>query len=173
VKITMKIDGLSEIQAALRELPKVTSRDIMKRVLAKYAKPVEETVRSLAPVDTGRLKRSIRMRVRATGGDHGKAAFAAAMSSGASRSDAGRAAREANRGKSGTVEVRIGAWGIPYAHLQEFGAPQHGPQAFLRPALDQHKDRVIANVTDDMWREIRSVFARRAKKAAKKAARVR
>lgn len=59
MSIKFKIDGLKEIQVALRQLPDATAKNVMRRILRKRAKPIADRAKSLAPVDDGELKDSI------------------------------------------------------------------------------------------------------------------
>jgi HK97 gp10 family phage protein len=162
----IKVEGLKEIQAALQDLSKATARNVVKRVLLKRAQPIVEAARTRASVRTGRLRDSIIAQVR--GGKAGKAAFAKAMRGGASRAEAGRAAREANRAAGSTVEVVIGPHdGAFYASMVEFGTEHSGPKPFMRPAWDATKGQVLDGVGDDMWAEIKKAVARRAKRLSK------
>jgi HK97 gp10 family phage protein len=164
----IKVEGLKEIQAALQDLSKATAKNVVKRVLLKRAQPIVEAARTRAPVRTGKLRDAIIAQAR--GGNAGKAAFAEAMRGGASRVEAGRAAREANRAAGSTVEVVIGPHdGAFYASLVEFGTAHSSPKPFLRPAWDAGKMQVLDGVGDDMWAEIKKALARRARRLAKTA----
>lgn len=167
MKITMKVEGLKEVRAALDELPKATSKNVIKRVLLKQAEPIVRAARAAAPVRYGHLKRSIIALYRSTGGDAGKSAFAQARAGGASRAEAGQAARAANRGAGGSAEVIIGPGRHPQAIFQEFGTEHHPAHPFLRPAWDSNKDKVLEGIKDDLWAEIKKAAQRLARKAAK------
>ena len=145
--ITMKVEGLSEVKAALRQLPDATAKTVMRRVLRKRAEPVAEAARQLVPIDSGALKNSIVVSTKLT------------------RRQKGRH-RKVDRDD---VEVFVGPGADPAAHLQEFGSSQHPAQPFMRPAWDRTKDDLLAGVGADMWAEIEKAAARLAKKAAKAA----
>jgi HK97 gp10 family phage protein len=164
----IKVEGLKEIEAALKQLSKATAKNVMKRVLLKRAEPIVETARLKAPVRTGRLRESIVAQVR-KGGGAGKAAFAQAMRGGATRAEAGRAARAANRAAGGTVEVLVGPR-VFYGSLVEFGTRHSPPAPFMRPAWDSAKGDLLEGIKDDLWKEIEGAVARRARKLAKAAA---
>jgi HK97 gp10 family phage protein len=170
MKVTVKVEGLREIKDALDELPKATAKNIMLRVLQQHAEPIAAAARQLVPVDQGDLKRSIRVLARKTGGDAGKAAFAEAMRSGASRAEAGQAARAANRSAKNAVLVLIGPGRHPQGIMQEFGTDHHPPQPFMRPAWDRYRDALLPSIGKDMWAEIERAAVRRARKLAKAAA---
>jgi HK97 gp10 family phage protein len=155
--ITVHIEGLAEVQSALRELlPDRTARSIMRRVLIKRAQPIAAHASSLAPVDpTGQqdLKRSIK-----------------------TSSTLRKSQRSAGRKNPDDVEVYIGPSTantkaiLHYAHLQEFGSSHHGPNPYLRPAWDAARGEVLKGIANDMWDEIVKAVKRADKKAAKLAA---
>jgi HK97 gp10 family phage protein len=170
MRVTVKVEGLRGIKDALAELPKATGKNVMLRVLKQHAEPIADAARQLAPVDQGDLKRSIRVLARKAGGDAGKAAFAEAMRSGASRAEAGQAARAANRSAKNAVEVAIGPGRHPQAIMQEFGTHHHAAQPFMRPAWDRYREELLPSIGKAMWDEIEAAVSRRARKLAKAAA---
>lgn len=130
-----KISGLRELDKNLEQFTKSTQRRVLERVLKQTAKPVEDTAKRLAPVDKGDLKRSIETVILKS--NAGKAAFANAMQSGATREEAGQAARAANkaaagRGLAATVRVRANA---RHAGFVEFGTLNMPAQPFMGPAF--------------------------------------
>lgn len=165
--LRVRIEGLREIKAALAELPKATSRNVMKRILTARIKPIVDAAKGLAPSDSGFLGESIRIRT-APGGNAGKAAFAEAMRAGATRKEAGAAARAANAATAKTAEVFAGPRAGPREIAAEYGTKYRQPTPFMRPAWDAAKDGLLTNIGDDIWREISKAVARRAKRAAKK-----
>src|SRR4030095_8780355 len=105
MKTIVKVEGLKELEDALKELPKATGKNCVRRALTKAAEPMVETAQAMAPhraVRGGTLKRSIVAgKVKFSSGNAGKAAFAAAMKAGSSRAEAGAAAHEANAAAGG------------------------------------------------------------------------
>lgn len=168
MRATMKIEGLAELAKGLEQFKKSTQTGVLNRVLKKAAKPVEDAARRNAPVDSGDLRDSLTTEVIRT--NAGKAAFAEAMRSGASRSEAGQAARAANReaagqGASATVRVRAKSW---YAHFIEWGTRKAGAHPFLGPALRQNEGTAVRSIAADLKSEIEKTAARIAKRARKK-----
>jgi len=134
-----KISGLRELDKSLEQFTKSTQRRVLERVLKQTAKPIEDNAKRMAPVDRGDLKRSIETIVLRS--NAGKAAFAKAMEGGATRAEAGQAARDANRsaageGASATVRVRANA---PHAIFAEFGTHKMPAHPFMRPAFRSAK----------------------------------
>lgn len=150
MSVTVKVEGLKEVQTALRRLPDATAKNVIRRVLRKAGKPIADRARELAPVDDGDLRDSI----------------------GVSTKLSKRQRKLHRKGGRDDIEVFVGAGPYPQAHLQEFGTVDHPAQPFLRPAWDQHKRAVLDGIKADMWAEIRKSADRLAKKAARAAAKL-
>jgi HK97 gp10 family phage protein len=145
---TFRIEGLSDIDRALSELPKATSRNVMRRAGIKALEPMAEAARDAAPVNNQDLKDSIAVSTRAAG-----------------------YARRRGR-KQNEVEVYMGPAGIgqaapPQGSLQEFGTSRHSPQPFMRPAWDGGKQDLADTVGGELWTEIEKAAARQARKQAR------
>jgi HK97 gp10 family phage protein len=165
----------------LKELPKATGKNCVRRALTKAAEPMVRTAQAMAPqraIRGGNLKRSIvASKVKFSSGAAGKAAFAAAMKAGSSRAEAGEAAHQANAEAGGTdITSGILQWGILrrafYGSFQEFGTRHHPPKPFMRPAWDQHKNSAVIDIREILQEEIAKAVARIAKKQAKLLAQV-
>lgn len=169
MRSTLKVEGLSEIQKGLQEFKKSTQTGILTRVLRRAAKPVETAAKSNAPVDSGELRDSIT--TEAVRQNVGKAAYADAMRSGASRAEAGQAARAANReaaGRGASATVRVKA-GVSYAHFTEFGTRTGTPATpYMGPALRENASAVTKTIAADLEVEIAKTAKRVAARAAKK-----
>jgi HK97 gp10 family phage protein len=148
MSIRVKIEGLKELQASIRELGKATGRNVMRRALLKAAEPLVEAAASNAPVRTGFLREDIEASTRLT-----------------------KSARR-NHGKLSPtgVEVYVGPGAAPRGIMQEFGTIHHPPQPFLRPAFDATHGEILSSIREDLKGEIEGAFKRRAKKLAKHAA---
>jgi HK97 gp10 family phage protein len=146
--IRVHVEGLAELETALRRLPDATAKNVLRRVGRKRLAPVAERARELVPVGQGELRDSIAVSTRLTRRQRGK------------------------HTKDGVddVEVFAGAGPHPQAHLQEFGTEHHGPQSFMRPAWDAEKDGVLAGIKADLVDEIGKAVKRLARKAARAAA---
>lgn len=172
--MTMQLEGLKELEAALMELPKATGKNVLRRALINAATPMADTARNLAPVRLGHLKRSITVgKVKFSSGSAGKRAFAEAMARGATRAEAGAAAREANVSNAEDVTsalVIMGPGRHPQATLQEFGTVHHSPHPYMRPAWDQGKSKAAETIRDELKSEIEKAAARLARKALRAAA---
>ena len=170
MKVTVRVDGLKEIDRALGELSKRTAKSVTRRALVDALEPMAEVARQNAPVRLGHLRDSIIVTTKTPkGGDTAKAAFAEVMRAGGSREEARAALRAA---KSGGVfaQAFMGPGRHPQAIFQEFGTAHHPPHAYMRPAFDSEKDGVVARLRDFLRGAIDKAVARAAKAAARKAA---
>lgn len=176
--VTFTIKGLKELDEVLaNELPKATARAVLRRALTTAAEPMAAKARSLAPSDPNtidldsKLRENIIVATRAKGDsvDAGKAAFAAVLSSGGSRSQAGAALRSTVSALGGAkVVAYVGPTPRAFHGLfQEFGTYRHGPQAFLRPAFDSDSRSFIQRLGVEMSDEINKAAARARRKALK------
>jgi HK97 gp10 family phage protein len=152
----VRIEGLSELETALAKLPKATGKAVLRRVLKNIAAPIAEHAERLAPLGSaeegdphpGQLKASIAVSTKLT-----------------------RRQRSVHRKMFGSdrasVEMFVGAGGVPQAHLREFGSDGHPPQPFMRPAWDANRMPALDSVKSQLWSEIEKAAKRLAKKAAK------
>lgn len=147
--VVMKIEGLRELERALRELPKATGKAVLRRTLLKRAKPIAEAAAANATQVTGALARS---------------ATASTVLSKRQRA----LHRKMFRDDKASVEVFAGFGPDPAAHLEEYGSVHNDPNPMLRPAWDAGKNAALEGIKDDLWLEIRKSAARLARKAAKK-----
>jgi HK97 gp10 family phage protein len=145
MKVSVRVDGLREIEAALHELPKATGKNVVTRVLKKRGEPIANTARANAPVDQGQLRDSI----------------------GVSTKLSKRQKRIHRKEGPDDIEVFVGAGALPQAHMVEFGTDQMPAQPFMRPAWDKGKEAALEGIGQDLWAEIEKAATRMAKKAAK------
>lgn len=147
--VTVKVEGLKELERALKELPRATAKNVMKRVLMQAGQPVADKAESMAPVESGALQKAIGIGGKLT------------------------RRQKASSPKQSAVEVYIGVGrALPQGHLQEFGTVRHGPQPFLRPAWDGGKMAVLEDIKSLTWAEIEKAAARLARKQARMAAKL-
>lgn len=146
MKMTYKVEGLKELDAALVELGnRASAKRIGRKVLIAVANPVADTMRALVPVKTGRLKRSIQVSARLTRNQKKK--------------------HKKIVTKAG-VEVFVGAaeW---TSHLVEFGTVRSRPKPFARPAWEAHKGLVLPRLAAELRKEIDAAAKRAAARALK------
>jgi HK97 gp10 family phage protein len=142
-KVKFKVEGLSELLEGLRELPKATGTNALKRALIAAAGPMESTAKSLAPYLTGLLRERIDV--------------------GTKLSSRQRALSK----KESKVEVYIGPPSMPRAIVAEFGSVKQTPHPFMRPAWDQHKMEAFDSIKENLKGEIEKARQRIARKQAR------
>ncbi len=154
-----KVEGLDEVQAALRQLPNATAKNVVRRVLKNRAQPIADAAKALAPMRFGELRDSITVSTKLTRSQR----------------------RQRKKVDRNDIEIYVGPDSRPQAHMLEFGTGprrhksgkevgQITPTPFMRPAWDGEKMKAFEGMKDDLWAEIRKAVARQAKKAAKAAA---
>jgi HK97 gp10 family phage protein len=142
-----RIEGLRELDEALKELPKATARNVLLRTLKNVGEPMAKDAARLAPDDP------------ATGGKDLKNSI--------------RVLSVPAKERENHVEVAIGPttkafWGL----FQEFGTAHHGPQPFMRPAFDGGAMRALNSIKKTLANEISKAVQRLARKAQREAAKL-
>lgn len=161
MKTSVHISGFKELDRALEELPKSTSRNVLKRTLIKAGEPIAEEARRLVPVDQGVLRDSIEVSARVKN-KVGNAEFSAAMRAGLGKKAAAsalRSARRAAKGQGSFAEAYVGPTRgkgvIQYAHLVEFGSVNNQPpRPFMRPAWDAKQSQALSIIRAELGNEI-------------------
>jgi HK97 gp10 family phage protein len=145
--VTVKVEGLRELEAALAELPTATGKNVLRRVLKKAGQPIADAGEAYAPRLSGKLAQSYAVSTKLTR----------------------RQKRDAREGKS-SVEVYVGPTPHPKSIQTEFGNAHQAPEPHMRPAWDGNKDRALQIIKDELGNEIQKAAGRLAKKAARLAA---
>lgn len=144
-----KIEGLAELDEALKELPKrATARAVLLRTLKAEAEPIREAGERNAPRLTGKLQQSYTIGTKLS-----------------------RRQKSQNR-KESDVEVYVGPTPHAKSVQTEFGNAHQAAQPHLRPAWDGNVGKVLAGIRDRLAEEIEKTVARLAKKAAREAAKI-
>lgn len=154
---TMKVEGLRELNDALSQLPKATSRNVLRRVAMKALEPMANTASSLAPVLEGELRDSI----------VASAKLSKRQKSAHNREEGAKTIRTAEGFRSTpktTVFLFMGPAGSAKSIVQEFGSIKQAPQPYMRPAWDANKQRSLDIVQEELGGEIEKAAARLAKK---------
>lgn len=167
MRSVVKVEGLKEVEAALRDLGKALGKGVLRRVLVARAQPFDAAWRGMAPDDPG------------TGGDDLR------RSGGVGTKLSKRQAKMHRRmfkGDRASAEVFAGPGPDAAAVPLEFGTGERVQKKsgksvgavtaapFVRPAWDQTKDAMLDGIAADLWTEIEKTAARKAKREARKAA---
>jgi HK97 gp10 family phage protein len=169
---SVHVAGLKELDEALGELTKATARNVLKRALARGAKPVLDEAKRRAPVRTGELLRGLHIRTQLIN-TVGNREYSAAMRAGLGKAAALKALRAARREAPGTgsfAEVYVQTGRNPQSVFQESGTAHHAAQPYLGPALDAKGNEAIKIIAGAIGEEIDKAAARAARKAARAAA---
>lgn len=158
------LDGLKDLNKALKKLNGKVSGSIARRSIGKAGRVMRDEIKTRAPVDTGNLRNSIRSKVSKLG----RTGFAAKIGPGKVMG------RDRDTKKS---FIKADGW---YAHIVERGSKSHkiprrgtkplkiggklvmgpvthpgtAPRPFIRPAWDATKDRLPGVMGRELWRLI-------------------
>ena len=147
--MTVRLEGFRELEAALNDLPKATGRNVLRRVAKGALAPMADKAKSMAPVDGGELRESIKLSEKRTK----------------------RVVRENRFDRNGGLAMAMGPVSgngvLNYASFVEFGTADARAQPFMRPAFDGGKHEALEYIKANLGKEISKAAARLAKKAAK------
>lgn len=178
-----RVVGLKELEAAFGEISAAAMKGVLKRAVAKAAKPIAQAMSDFAPIDDGTLSESMKIEGDVQGGMAGKRAYADVMGAGGTREQAQAALRAANKAnpRQYQVSVDIGPGKeAGHAHLVEFGTgPRYHksgkfvgimpPDPFVRPAWDTEGGTVAqGRIREELAKELDKAIARAKARAAKK-----
>ena len=149
-KFTVKVEGLRELETALKELPKATSRNVLSRTLRAAAQPIADRGESLAPVGaTGKLADSYSVSIKLN-----------------------KRQRKLNK-KESPVEIYVGPTQHAKSVQTEFGNAHQSAHPHLRPAWDAEMKPTLERIRVELAQQIEKARQRLARKAAREAAKLR
>lgn len=162
----IEVEGLTDLQAALRELgdPRAV-RTALRATLRKAGKPMLEKARNKAREDKGNLRRSVKM-AAAKGERPDSPQFGIVIGIDANEEPARYVTRKtkSGRGKGGTYRDP-GVAGV--AVIEEFGRPGEAANPFFRPAFDEEGEATIRRFGEEAGQVIERAAERLAKKRGK------
>jgi HK97 gp10 family phage protein len=151
MSLTVHVDGLDGLLAALEELPRrATQKAVVRRALKQAAEPIRGLWAALAPYDASDL------------GLHLRDSVVVSDKTVSRLGDPGE--------PPGAVTVYIGPnKNLPRHHgiFMEFGTFKDPPQPSGRPAFDARKEEALSQLAYFMWVEIDGTARRLAARAAK------
>ena len=113
----IEILGLTELEEKLSNLDVKLSR-ALDEALEEIAEKIRDDAKSLVPVDTGALKKSIRIEKK------------------------GKLQVSIVAGGGGVINPRTGRE-VDYAGFVEFGTSHMSPQPYMQPALEKNRDELL------------------------------
>lgn len=149
--ITLKVDGLKELQRALDSLPKEIQGRPLKSAVSAGAKVILDEAISKAPVgETGNLRKSLyryRSRSQST---KGKETYLVGVRKGKGIYGNTRLNRRMGRvGKKYTTQGEAYYW-----RFIEFGTSKMPAHPFLRPAFESQKERAVQIIKERLGKAI-------------------
>jgi HK97 gp10 family phage protein len=144
-KVTVKIEGLKELDQALGQLPQSTAKATLRRVLMEAGEPLARAARANAPRLTLHLTESVDVGTKLT------------------RRQASLHKKQAKNDRAFS-EVFVGT-SDPAGMQDEFGNSRQSPQPWLRPAWDSMKEPTLDRIANSLWGEIEKSAQRLARKA--------
>jgi HK97 gp10 family phage protein len=144
----VRLTGFRELERALKELPKATGKNVLRRVGKAAMEPMADSAAAKAPHAEGRLAFSIVVSEKRTRRVRGKLASRAGI----------QMAMGPSTGLPGVLN---------YAAFVEFGKINTPAQPYMRPAWDQGAELMLQHVKDNLGSEISKAAGKLAKKRAK------
>lgn len=150
MKLRYKVEGLRELNEVLREIPKASGRNTLRKVLRKHGKPMAEEYRAGVRVDEGDLRDRSGVGTRLTRRQK-------------------RQHKKMFASDKASVEIFVGAPGLTQAITEEFGTVDQAPQGTLRRVWDHWRGVLVGLIARDLGEELMKALARFRARAARKA----
>ncbi|CZT36139.1 HK97 gp10 family phage protein [Rhizobium sp. 9140] len=147
-KVTIKIEGLKELDRALGQLPKSTGKAVLRKVLKDAGEPVAQAARANAPKLTLHLTETTDVGTKLT------------------RRQASLHKKQAKDDRAFS-EVFIGT-SDPAGMQDEFGNEHQAAEPWLRPAWDGKKEATLDHIKNALWGEIERAAGRLARRAGRR-----
>jgi HK97 gp10 family phage protein len=159
--MTMRIDGLKELQNALKELPKEIQKRPLRSAVSAGAKVIaDEAIKKAPQGETGNLRKSIyryRSRRQST---TGKETFLVGVRKGKAKFvDNSRNRRLGRVGKTYQTQGEAYYW-----RFVEFGTSSQPARPFLRPAFENSKERAVQVMKERLGKAIETQARKLARK---------
>jgi len=120
--LEIEIVGLKELEDKLSNLDKKLSK-ALDEALNEIAEKIRDDAKSFVPVDTGALRKSIRIEKK------------------------GKLQVSIVAGGGGVINPRTGRE-VDYAGYVEFGTSRMNPQPYMQPALEKNRDEILRIVKE-------------------------
>lgn len=167
VKVTCRVEGLAELDAALvvlaEDLGPAKARTPLRQALTDVAKPMRDAARSRVRVYAGPGESARAKFYRSLGGKKkrvikpGELRASIRVGSTLNRSQRGRTAKESG------VEVYMGPSGLVQGITEEFGTYRQAPHPFMRPAWEAGKAEALASFKEKLTLYLVKAVARATK----------
>ena len=139
-----KIDGLSELDKALKQLPARVEKNVMRGTIRAAAMVVRNQAKQLVPVKTGNLKRSLRVSGKSKGNR-----ISAEIIAGGGKKNVYYAHMVEFGTKRHTIKAKSGkALNIDGGAFSRANHPGIAPRSFMRTAMDTSTNEAFAKAVD-------------------------
>ena len=135
MNLTMKVEGLDELNRRLNRLESKQIKKIVRSSAMKSTTPMVRAMKSNVEVDDGHLKKSI-----------------------------GRQSRFFRKGKFFSMKIGIrskqvadDSWINVYGPMLEYGTLKMSAKPWMRPAFDEHANPTILRFRDEMAGKLRNI----------------
>jgi HK97 gp10 family phage protein len=140
---TEHVSGLSELSRRLKELPQKVAKGHLKFSVMSAARLVRDEARKLAPVDSGRLKKSIIIKFQPRKSTKESATYYVLAKRGKKYQKVQRTRTVVVGGKRQKMTTIINQDAY-YWRFVEFGTARQKPQKFMRPAFEKKRKDCVA-----------------------------
>lgn len=162
MSVTVKVEGLRDLDAALADLTKAAGKGALRRAMKTAAQPMAKLADQKKPGDGVNINVEYSTKLSDRQAAQHRKMF---RNDKASVEGFVGAVAETSRGEKAKWASN------PAAHLQEFGAQHHRAQPFMRPAWDQDHRALLVRLGEQMRIEIDKAMERARRKAARLAGR--
>lgn len=135
VKVDFKLKGFSRVSRAFNKLDHKARKKHLRPALRAGAKVIKNAAQSLAPKDSGALKRTIKVR-----------------SLKRSRKNFGVFIRTGTASELGIKETKGRGY---YPFSVEYGTDEQPARPYMRPALKNNDERARKAIAERLWKGIR------------------
>lgn len=141
------VKGLRELGVKLRELGPKLAKKHLKYAIMSGARLVRDTARDLAPVESGRLKKSIIIKFQSKLSKQGNVTYYVLAKRGKKYQKVTRRRTVVTNGVRSRVDV-VSNEDAYYWRFVEFGTSRQAAQKFMRPAFEKRKREAVGLIAD-------------------------
>lgn len=135
IEFKMSLQGAKELDEALKQLPRATSKAAVRKALLKAAEPLVDLAQALENATPRRTAtKDLTPTIEAS-------------------PKLKRSQQRSRLSTDNDVEIYIGST-APDAHWKEFGTINQAPMPFMRPAWEATKHEVLRRFSEEIWKNI-------------------
>jgi HK97 gp10 family phage protein len=149
--VTVKINGLDQIQRALEQIPKVVADKAIRGGLRKGAESLRERIAANAPRESGFLANHFNVKVRVMHNELAASAFVGPASK-TYYPNIGDRRVGVSTGKHGQKGGALPVASV--ARFMEFGTSKMAARPFIRPAFESMKEAILDTVVKSIQEAI-------------------